>query len=149
MSLELAISIVALLIAIASAIYARQSAAEAKTANRISSHQHKLELLQAARDFQGSLRVHGEAVDSSLVFGLLYASSKASLYFTANVADHFSKYANAAQSVHIARVSAQAFESAGLDASKKWEEAFSRVDECRDIESSLLADLEAQTKIVS
>ena len=148
MKAELALSAIALLLSVARAIYARQAAAAAKTANRISSHQHKLELLRATREFQGALRVHGEMADSVLVYALLAASDKASLYFSPSVADHLSRYAGAAHRMLVARDSAKAFESASLDPRQKWEDAFSLVDQCRKIEGSLLADLEAETKIV-
>ena len=148
MSIEVGVSIAALLLALLSAVYARRAAVEAKTANRISSHHHKLAILEATRDFRHIFTTQGEAIEANLIYTLYAAADKASLYFTAPVADHLSQYAKAAYDVLIARDGARGFESAGLDARTKWEQAFELVDRCRAIEGDLLADLESQTKLV-
>jgi len=149
MTIELAISSIAILVAIASALYARHAVTEAKNANRISSHQHKLEILEAVRDFKHIFQVSGEAIDASLVYSLLGAAGKASLYFTKPVADHLSRYAASAYDMLIARDGAKRLESVQKEVPReKWEQIFSRVDDCRKIEGDLLAQLETQTKIV-
>jgi hypothetical protein len=148
MNIECSISIIALLVAILSAIYARRAVSEAKNANRISSHQHKLVILEVARDFKHIFRTQGEAIEATLVYALLAAAGKTSLYFTRQVADHYSQYAEAAYHVLIARDRARSIESAGLDARNKWEEVFALVDSCRNLEGDLLVQLELQTKII-
>lgn len=148
MSIEVGVSILAVLLALLSAVYARRAASEAKNANRISSHHHKLAILEAARDFKHIFTTQGEAIDASLIYALHSAADKASLYFTAPVASHLSEYAKSAYDVLIVRDSARGFESAGLDARPKWAQAFELVDHCREIEGDLLTSLESQTKLV-
>ena len=148
MSTELAVSILALVVALLSAVYARHAASEAKHANRIASHTHKLTILEAVRDFKHTFHTQGEAIDAMFFYALRLAADKASLYFTHTVATHLSQYAKAAFQVQIARDSARGLDTAGLDATKKWQEAFSLRYRCEEIEGRLLADLEAQTKII-
>lgn len=150
MSISLSLSVLALLVSVLSAIYARRAASEAKQANRISSHNHKLAILESTRTFQAAFRVNGEALEAAYFYSLLDAASKASLYFTRSVADHLSKYAGAAHSVLIARDGARRHESVNYAVPReKWDEIFQLVDACRAIESTLLADLESQTQIVA
>ncbi len=149
MSTELAVAATALLVSVLSAIYARRAATEAKNANRISSHQHKLEILEAARTFKDLFRTDGEAVEAPIFYSLLTSADKASLYFTRPVAAHLTKYAQAAHHVLIAREGAKRLEA--IDRSvprEKWDEIFRLVDRCQDIEGELLANLESETKIV-
>jgi hypothetical protein len=148
MSIEVGVSIVAVLLALLSAIYARRAASEAKNANRISSHHHKLAILEATRDFKHIFTTQGEAIEASLVYALYAAAGKASLYFTTPVANHLSQYAKAAYDVLIARDGARGFESAGLDARAKWTQTLELVGRCREVEGDLLANLESQTKLV-
>ena len=79
MSTELAISILALLVALLSAVYAGRAASEAKHANRISSHDHKVTILDAVRDFKHTFHTQGEAIDATFVYALRLAADKASL----------------------------------------------------------------------
>ena len=150
MSISLALSILALLLSALSALYARWAASEAKQANRISSHNHRLGILESARTFKAGFRVNGEALESGYFYSLLDSASKASLYFTKPVADHLAKYAEAAHDVLIARDSARRFQSVNHDVPPgKWQEIFQLVDACRAIEGNLLTDLELQTRIIS
>ncbi|MBS0160825.1 MAG: hypothetical protein JSS26_19765 [Nitrospira sp.] len=150
MDISLAISILALLVSALSALYARWAASEAKHANRISSHSHKLAVLESARNFRAGFQVNGESLEAAYFYSLLDSASKASLYFTKPVTEHLSKYAEAAHNVLIARESVKLLQSVNSNAAPaKWEEIFQLVDACRAIEGSLLADLESQTRIVS
>jgi len=149
MDISLALSILALLLSALSALYARWAVSEAKQANRISGHSHKLAILENARNFCGGFRIDGEALASTYFDSLLESSGKASLYFSKPVADHLAKYADAALAVLIARDGLNRIKSTNGDVpSEKWEEVFRLVDACRAMEGSLLADLEAQTRVV-
>lgn len=150
MSTSLLLSGLALLVSVLSAIYARRAASEAKQANHISSHNQKLAILESIRAFQAAFRVHGDAVEAAYFYSLLDAASKASLYFTRSVADHLSSYAEAAHRVLIARDGAWRLESANREVPReKWDEIYRLVDACREIEGSLLAELESQTQIAA
>jgi hypothetical protein len=149
MKIELAISILALLISLLSAVYSRWSFMEKRQANRISSHSHKLDILQSVSNFQAAFRVNGESVEDTYFDSLFSAAKKSRLYFSQPIYDHLSRYADAAFKVLIARDGAKRSESVNREVpSEKWEEIFSLVDKCRAAEGTLLADLESETKLV-
>ena len=150
MEIELAISILALLISLLSAVYSRWSFTEKRQANRISSHSHTLEILQSVSNFQSTFRMNGKSVEDAYFDSLFSAAKKSRLYFSQPIYDHLSRYADAAFEVLIARNGAKRFESVNRDVpSDKWEEIFNLVDICRTAEGTLLADLESETKLVN
>jgi hypothetical protein len=150
MRIELAVSLIALLIAGLSAIYARRSAVQAALANRISSHQPKSEILDSFLRFKGAFTINGEDADPSLFYSLMEAANRSNLYFTSPVSEHLLRYGRAAFGVLIARDNARRLESIEREVpTSKWDEIHALVDDCRSIEGDLQTQLESQTKLVN
>ena len=81
MRAEFAISVIALLVSVLCALYARRAAVHAHQANRISLHDRKLEVLDSFKRFHAALGAMGWDFDASDLYPLLAAPDKAKLYF--------------------------------------------------------------------
>jgi hypothetical protein len=148
MSTAIAISLLALLISVLSAVYTRRSASHAKDANRIALHDRKIEVLTAFRRFQSALAAGGENFHEADLLPLLTAQDQAKLYFGPAVVAELRNYAHAAYELLIARDRAKSLVSAARDVpSAKWDEIFSKLDRCREMETTLLASLEAEVQL--
>ncbi|MBB6242789.1 hypothetical protein [Rhodanobacter sp. MP1X3] len=149
MNAGIGISTIALLISLLSALYSRRSVLEAKSANHISTHGHKAEILENFKRFQAALCIDGEAFDKANLLPMLISADKARLYLKPALANKLGLYAGTAYELLIARDAANRFNSVNIEVPKqKWNEIFGLVDRCRELESNLLAELESETQIV-
>lgn len=142
------ISIIALLIAILSAVYARWSAREAKQANRISTHQHKLEILNSFNQFCTALATHSENFDKEYFNSLMYASYRVKLYFKKATVSDFALYSDTAHDLIILRNRIAGNQENDLPIPQaKFDEMYQKLDLCRQLEPDLLKKLESEVQV--
>ena len=149
MRIEIAVSLLALLISLLSAVYARRSVLQAKQANRIALHDRKLEVLNAFRQFRTALHTSGQDFEAADLFPLLNAPEKAKLYFEPALVAELKQYSAAGYELLHARDWARRYHSIGKDVpQERWEQIFGIVDRCHELEKDLAERLEAAVQVV-
>tara|TARA_R110002111_G_scaffold217620_1_gene279959 strand:+ start:153 stop:671 length:519 start_codon:yes stop_codon:yes gene_type:complete len=82
LTIPVAISVVAILISIASAIYSRQAALSSAAANKISIHSEKLDVYETFSKFRSELIAHGGNFPKEYLYACNSASKDAEFYYT-------------------------------------------------------------------
>ena len=129
MSIEVAVSLLALLISLLSAVYARRSVSQAKRANLIALHDRKLEVLNAFKQFRTALHINGQDFEIADLFPLLNAPEKAKLYFMPALVTELKQYSAAGYELLHARDWARRYQAIGKDVpQERWDKIFCIVD---------------------
>lgn len=149
MSLELSLSIIALVIALASAWYARTTSMQAARANEIALHPHKLAVLEALGDFRSELLLCGENFSLAGFNRVVLAADNAKLYFPAALALEIESFAKAAHELNIRRDNVRRREGVNLSVPlDKANAVFAQLDACKALAADLVPKLEAQVRLV-
>jgi hypothetical protein len=148
MTIELALSLLAMLVAVPSVLYARSASREASRANRIAVHEYKASILDAAQRFRDDFVINGEAFNLESLQELYGAAARAPRYLPELVAKELKRYASTAYELLIVRDRVNSYQAVGRPIPEATSaELFALVDKCKGLEREVFRHLEREVAI--
>lgn len=146
--MEVTISIVALIVAIASAYFTYQSRKVAEKANSIAIHDHQKEIFNSFNKFRAELIQLGEKISKGTLQQLSIAAHTADLYLEKSLADKIKEYSTNANHIYFGYEFKISMEKYKREMPKnKWEEIFSYENKCHALEKEIESGLRDELRL--